>query len=47
MRADYLRIKTRGVCEWHCFGKCTCGRFDLVTAFNKPRRQRLEKRNVR
>ena len=47
MRTNYLRVKTRGVCEWNRFGKRTRGRLDLVTTFNKPRRKRFEKRNVR
>ena len=47
MRADYLRVETRRVCERHGFGKRTRGRFDLMTAFDEPRRKRLEKRNVR
>ena len=47
MRADYLRVKTCCVCEWNGFSKRTSRRFDLMTAFNEPRRQRLEKRYVR
>ena len=47
MRADNVRLETRGECEWNSFGKRARGRFDLMTAFDKPGSECFEERNVR
>jgi hypothetical protein len=47
MRANNVGLETRGVSERNRFGKCACGCFDLVTAFDKPAGKCFEKRDVR